>query len=76
MVDIYDKNGKLWRNTMRFSAYYEAMPGTFSSLDAYHDLKQGAYFLQCSAGLDTAFYQEPPPPGYFNPASIRQRLRR
>lgn len=76
LVDIYDKNDKLWRNTMRFAAYYEAMPGMFSALDAYHDLKQGAYFLQCSAGLDTAFYQEPPAPGYFSPASIRQRMRR
>ncbi|NPU91147.1 MAG: DUF1329 domain-containing protein [Gammaproteobacteria bacterium] len=76
LVDIYDKNGKLWRNTMRFAAYYEAMPGMFSALDAYHDLKVGAYFLQCSAGQDTSFLQTAPQPGYFAPASIRQRLRR
>ncbi len=75
-VDIYDRAGNLWRTTLRFAAYYEAMPGIFSALDAYHDLQAGAYFLQCSAGLDTAFYSEAPPPGYFFPASIRQRLRR
>jgi len=76
LVDIYDKNGKLWRNTMRFAAYYEAMPGMFSALDAYHDLKANAYFLQCSAGLDTSFHPTAPQPGYFAPASIRQRLKR
>lgn len=75
-VDIYDRSGAIWRTTLRFAAYYEAMPGVFSSLDAYHDLKAGAYFLQCSAGMDTAFYQEPPADGYFSPTSIRQRLRR
>ena len=75
-VDIYDRKDRLWRTTLRFAAYYEAMPGVFSALDAYHDLEDGAYFLQCSAGADTAFYQTPPPPGYFNPSSIRQRMRR
>jgi hypothetical protein len=75
-VDIYDRSGELWRTTLRFAAYYEAMPGVFSSLDAYHDLKAGAYFLQCSAGLDTTFYSEPPVDGYFSPTNIRQRLRR
>lgn len=76
LVDIYDKNDELWRTTMRFSAYYEEMPGMFSALDAYHDLMAGTYFLQCSAGEGTAFYQEPPPPGYFSPASIRKRMKR
>lgn len=75
-VDIYDRAGNLWRTTLRFAAYYEAMPGVFSALDAYHDLQAGAYFLQCSAGLDTTFYSEPPAAGYFTPANIRQRLRR
>ncbi|HVK98375.1 MAG TPA: DUF1329 domain-containing protein [Dongiaceae bacterium] len=76
LVDIYDKNGKLWRNTMRFAAYYEAMPGIFSALDSFHDLKVGAFFLQCSAGQDTSFSQENPQRGYFAPTNIRQRLRR
>lgn len=76
LADIYDKTGALWRSTMRFAAYYEAMPGMFTALDAYHDLKAGAYFLQCSAGLDTSFSQEAPAPGYFAPVNIRQRLRR
>ncbi len=76
LVDIYDRSGALWRSTTRFAAYYEAMPGVFSALDAYHDLKNGAYFLQCSAGLDTAFFQEPPGTGYFAPTNIRQRLMR
>ena len=76
LVDIYDKHDDLWRFTMRFSAYYEEMPGMFSSLDAYHDLKDGAYFLQCSAGEGTRFYSEPPPDGYFTPASIRKRMKR
>lgn len=75
-VDIYDRSGDLWRTTLRFAAYYDAMPGMFSALDAYHDLKQGAYFLQCSGGMDTAFSQEVPPDGYFSPTTIRQRLRR
>lgn len=75
-VDIYDRNGELWRTTLRFAAYYEAIPGMFSSLDAYHDLQAGAYFLQCSAGADSAFYSEPPLDGYFSPTNIRQRLRR
>lgn len=76
LVDIYDKNDDLWRFTMRFSAYYEDMPGMFSSLDAYHDLQDGAYFLQCSAGEGTEFFTEPPPDGYFTPASIRKRMKR
>src|SRR3989344_1272296 len=46
LVDIYDKNGKLWRNTMRFAAYYEAMPGMFSALDSYHDLEAGNNLVQ------------------------------
>ena len=75
-VDIYDRSGDLWRTTLRFAAYYEAMPGMFSSLGAYHDMKAGAYFLQCSAGMDTTFYSEPPVDGYFSPTNIRQRLRR
>lgn len=75
-VDIYDRTGELWRTTLRFAAYYEAMPGMFSSLDAYHDMEAGAYFLQCSAGMDTTFYSEPPIDGYFSPTNIRQRLRR
>ncbi len=76
LADIYDKHDDLWRFTMRFSAYYEEMPGMFSSLDAYHDLKDGAYFLQCSAGEGTQFYSEPPPAGYFTPANIRKRMKR
>lgn len=76
MVDIYDKDDELWRSTLRFSAYYEQMPGMFSSLDAYHDLKNGTYFIQCSAGDGTRFSQEPPPGNYFHPATIRTRLRR
>ena len=76
LVDIYDKNDDLWRFTMRFSAYYEEMPGMFSSLDAYHDFQEGAYFLQCSAGEGTEFFSEPPPRGYFSPANIRKRMKR
>ncbi|MDY6920048.1 MAG: DUF1329 domain-containing protein [Pseudomonadota bacterium] len=76
MVDIYDKDDELWRFTLRFSAYYEQMPGMFSSMDAYHDLDSGAYFLQCSAGEGTTFYQQPPPDGYFSPVNIRKRLLR
>lgn len=75
-VDIYDRKGALWRTTLRFAAYYEAMPGVFPALDAYHDLQAGAYFVQCSAGPDSAFHSEPPTNGYFSPTSIRQRLHR
>lgn len=73
-VDIYDRNGTLWRTTLRFAAYYEAMPGVFSSMDVYHDLEQGAYFMQCSAGVGTEFFQKPPPSGYFSPVHVRDRL--
>lgn len=76
MADNYDKKGDLWRFALRFSAYYEDMPGMFSSLDAYHDFGQRAYFMQCSAGNGTEFYLQPPQDGYFSPTSIRQRLRR
>lgn len=76
LVDIYDKDDDLWRFTMRFSAYYEEMPGMFSSLDTYHDLKDGAYFMQCSAGEGTRFYSDSPPDGYFTPANIRKRMKR
>jgi len=76
MVDIYGKDDNMWRTTMRFSAYYEEMPGMFSALDAYHDLVDGSYFLQCSAGEGTEFYAEPPPDGYFSPATIRKRMKR
>ncbi len=76
LVDIYDKHDELYRFTMRFSAYYEEMPGTFSALDAYHDLQKGSYFLQCSAGGGTSFSQQPPPNGYFSPTNIRQRYKR
>lgn len=76
MVDIYDKHDELFRFTLRFSAYYEEMPGMFSALDAYHDLKKGSYFLQCSAGAGTSFSQLPPPKGYFAPANIRHRYKR
>ena len=75
-VDIYDRSDNLWRTTLRFAAYYEAMPGMFTALDAYHDLQAGAYFLQCSAGVDTTFISKAPAPGYFSPTSIRQRLKR
>jgi len=76
LVDIYGKDDNMWRTTMRFSAYYEEMPGMFSALDAYHDLVDGSYFLQCSAGEGTEFYAEPPPDGYFSPATIRKRMKR
>jgi len=76
MVDIYDRDDDLWRFTLRFSAYYEEMPGMFSSLDAFHDLKSGVYFLQCSAGEGTAFSQQAPPESYFYPGTIRTRLKR
>ena len=76
MVDVYDKNDELFRLTLRFSAYYEEMPGVFSALDAYHDLEKGAYFLQCSAGAGTSFSQIPPPRGYFSPNNIRHRYKR
>ena len=76
MVDVYDKNDELFRLTLRFSAYYEEMPGMFSALDAYHDLEKGAYFLQCSAGAGTSFSQIPPPRGYFSPNNIRHRYKR
>ena len=76
MVDIYDKDDQLMRFSLRFSAYYEDLPGVFTARDSYHDLNSGAYFVQCSAGKGTTFSQQPPPKGYFSPTNIRQRYRR
>ena len=76
MAENYNKHDELWRFTLRFLSYYEKMPGVFPSLDAYHDLADGSYFMQCSAGRGTEFYAEPPSEGHFTPASIRRSLKR
>ena len=76
MADIYDKEGELMRFTLRFSAYYEEMPGVFTAMDAFHDLEKGMYFLQCSAGEGITFSEQVPPKGYFSPTTIRHRYTR
>lgn len=76
LLDQYDGRGELWRVSMGVLKNYYELPGTWTALEAFHDLQARRYHVQ---GLDTeeqgttVFTDEVPNKRYFSPASLRRR---
>lgn len=79
MVDQFDAEGDLWRVSLAMLKNFYDLPGVWTDLEAFHDLKEQRYNVQ---GLNTelpatrAFSDTPPNERYFSPASLRRRLGR
>ncbi|MCG8613676.1 MAG: DUF1329 domain-containing protein, partial [Pseudomonadales bacterium] len=76
LVDIYNENNQLWRVSQRFAAHYYRIPVMLTALDAFNDLNRKTYYIQAVPEGDIEHSYTPPPSGYFNPNSVRQRMRR
>ena len=74
MVDIFRKNDDFWRTSLRYSVYYDQMPGILSTADVYYDIGEKMYYVQGLRLEDATFSTTPPPVSYFMPGNIRQRL--
>jgi len=74
MIDIFRENDDFWRTSLRYSVYYDQMPGILSTADAYYDIGEKMYYLQGLRLEDAKFSTKPPPVSYFMPGNIRQRL--
>lgn len=76
LLDQYDGRGELWRVTMGIAKNYYDLPGVWTALDVYHDLRARRYHV---LGLDTeqpntrVFRDDVPNKRYFSPASLRRR---
>ena len=76
LVDQYDGRGELWRVSMGVLKNYYELPGTWTVLEAFHDLQARRYHVQ---GLDTeepntrVFTNDVPNKRYFSPSSLRRR---
>lgn len=79
MADQYDVKGELWRVSLAMLKNFYDLPGVWTDLEAFHDLKEKRYNVQ---GLNTElsatriFGDNPPNERYFSPASLRRRLGR
>lgn len=77
MVDQYDNEGQLWRVTLAMLKNFYELPGVWTSVEAFNDLKVRRYHVQ---GLDTEspgtrkFSEEFPGKRYFSPFTLRRRL--
>ncbi len=77
LVDQYDDQGNLWRVTMAMLKNFYDLPGVWTDLEVYHDLKSGLYH---ATGLvneregTRKFSDEFPGKRYFSPFTLRSRL--
>ncbi len=78
VIDQYDERGQLWRVSMAYLKNYYELPGTWTTMDVYHDLQSRRYHVQ---GLDNEerttidYSQAYPDKRYFTPQELRRRGR-
>lgn len=78
VIDQYDERGELWRLSMAYLKNYYELPGTWTTMDVYHDLQSRRYHVQ---GLDNEerttidYSQKAPDKRYFTPQELRRRGR-
>lgn len=78
LVDQYDNRGELWRVSMALLKNYYELPGTWTSLDIYHDLQSRRYSangLYSEEKQAPVFENKIPNKRYFKPSSLRRRGR-
>lgn len=79
MVDQYDAEGELWRVSLAMLKNFYDLPGVWSDVEVFHDLKARGYNVQ---GLTTelsgtrVFSKQMPGARYFSPRTLRRRLSR
>lgn len=77
MVDQYDNDGRLWRVSLALLKNFYDLPGVWSDVEVFHDLKEQGYNVQ---GLPTEqsgsrlFSDTVPDSRYFSPANLRRRF--
>ncbi|WP_339803288.1 DUF1329 domain-containing protein [uncultured Marinobacter sp.] len=77
IVDQYDYEGDLWRVTMAMLKNFYDLPGVWTNVESFNDLKVRRYHVQ---GLDSEsagtrkFADEFPGKRYFSPFTLRRRL--
>lgn len=76
IIDQYDEHDQLWRVSMAYLKNYYELPGTWTTMDVYHDLQARRYHVQ---GLDNEerttidYSQVSPGARYFTPQELRRR---
>lgn len=77
LVDQYDNEGNLYRVTMAMLKNFYDLPGVWTDLEVYYDLKLGIYhatgLINESSGTRT-FKNDFPGKRYFSPFTLRRRL--
>ena len=77
LVDQYDDKGNLWRVTMAMLKNFYDLPGVWTDLEVYYDLKLGIYhatgLVNESKGT-RIFKNDFPGKRYFSPFTLRRRL--
>ncbi|MAM85943.1 MAG: outer membrane lipoprotein-sorting protein [unclassified Hahellaceae] len=78
MVDQYDTRDELWRVSMAHLKNFYELPTTWTTVDAFYDLRSMRYHVQ---GMDSEektakmFTGEAPSRRYFSPQALRRRGR-
>lgn len=78
LVDQYDTRGELWRVSAAMLKNYYELPGTWTSVDVFHDLQSRRYSangLYSEERQAPVFENKVPSARYFKPSSLRRRAR-
>jgi len=77
LAENYDKKNTLWRVSVSYVKQFHTLPAVFKVSDAFHDLRERAYYVQLLVNDgNSVIKQEMPPKAMFKPTALRRLGRR